>query len=140
MDDEKKKELQQKVMLYQFLKSKAELLYAQLQDAGNKILELGVAINAIDETKKLKSGEDILVPMGAGCFMHAKTDKVGEILVSLGSDVISKKNSDDVKNILKSRLKEFEDAQKELSAQFQALSTQLQALEPEVAELSDEQG
>ncbi len=138
MNDEKKKELQQKVMLYQFLKSKAELLYAQLQDAGNKILELNVAINAIDETKKLKPGEDILVPIGAGCFMTAKSDKADEILVGLGADVISAKGAEDAKNILKSRLKEFETAQKEFGAQFQALSTQLQALEPEVAELSGE--
>ncbi len=140
MDDEKKKELQQKVMLYQFLKSKAELFYAQLQDADNRILELNVAINAIEETKKLKTGEDILVPIGAGCFMHAKSGKADEVLVGLGGDVISAKGAEDAKTILKSRLKEFEDAQKELGAQFQVVSTQLQALEPEVAELSNEQG
>ncbi|MFH1105835.1 MAG: prefoldin subunit alpha [Candidatus Aenigmatarchaeota archaeon] len=138
MADEKKKELRQKLMLYQFLKSSVESFYAQLQDVNNKIMEMNVAVNVIDEIRKLKAGEDLLIPIGAGCFIASKSDKVDEILVSLGADVISKKNSEEAKDVLKSRLKEFEKAQKELSAQLQTLSTQLQALEPEMAELSNE--
>ena len=57
-----------------------------------------------------KDGEEILVPLGAGAFVHAKLAAQGRALASLGAGVHAEVPATDARDRLKARVESLEEA------------------------------
>ncbi len=133
--EDKKKELEQKYFLYQFLKEQLDNMSKQAESMQSAILETQATINALDEIGHQSSA---LIPLGAGTFIHGKTGDVNEIMIAIGSDVVIKENKERAGKILKQRMKEMEGSYTNLLKDMGSITAQIQSILPEIESLAGE--
>lgn len=134
--EDKKKELEQKYYLYQFLKEQLGNLNNHAEVMRAAILETQASINAVQE---LLGGEKTtLIPLGAGTFVEGKIEKVNKIIISIGSDVLINEDSASAKAKLEQRLKEMESAYSSLLSDTASVTSQVQSILPDVERLAGE--
>ncbi|MFH0890233.1 MAG: prefoldin subunit alpha [Candidatus Aenigmatarchaeota archaeon] len=134
--EDKKKELEQKYYLYQFLKEQLDSLNNQAEAMRAAILETQASINAVQE---LLGGEKTtLIPLGAGTFVEGKIEKVNKVVISIGSDVLVNEDSASAKVKLEQRLNEMESAYNNLLSDTASVTAQIQSILPDVERLAGE--
>lgn len=82
------------------------------------------ALQTLDHFASAKPGDEVLVPLGAGAFVHARVVDPAKALSSLGNGVHAEVSATDASARMKGRLENLENAQN--------------ALQKDVARLSDE--
>ena len=138
MLEDKKKELEQKYMMYQFLKEQLEHANAQAESMRSAMLETQASISALEEIANNNNGQIALIPLGAGTFIEGKLENIKEAIVSIGSDVLVKDDIKAAKERVQVRLKELEGSYNKLSSDVGSLTAQLQSILPEVERLAGE--
>ncbi len=134
--EDRKKELEQKYYLYQFLKEQLDNLNGQAEAMRSAIMETQASINAVQE---LLGGEKTtLIPLGAGTFVEGTTGKANKVMISIGSDVLIKEDSAVAKEKLEQRLKEMEKSYGSLLSDASSVTAQIQSILPEVERLAGE--
>ncbi|MBI4168129.1 MAG: prefoldin subunit alpha [Candidatus Aenigmarchaeota archaeon] len=133
--EDKKKELEQKYFLYQFLKEQLDNMSKQAEAMQSAILETQATINALDEIDHRSSA---LIPLGAGTFVHGKIDDVDEIMIAIGSDIVVKENREEAGKILGQRMKEMEGSYTKLLKDMGSVTAQIQSILPEIESLAGE--
>lgn len=77
--------------------------------------EYNRARQALEELKGKKKGDEILVPVGANCWVHATLGNTDKGIASIGSNVAVGQKLDDIIERLDSQLEDIRKAQTELS-------------------------
>src|SRR3989344_6063397 len=133
--EDKKKELEQKYFLYQFLKEQLDNMSKQAESMQSAILETQATINALEEIGHQNSA---LIPLGAGTFVHGKIDGVDEIMIAIGSDIVVKENKEKAGKMLENRMKEMEETYTKLLKDMGSITAQIQSILPEIENLAGE--
>ena len=99
-----------------------ELLRAQLENLGKQdelihitLEEYTRAREALEELKGKKKGDEILVPIGANCWVHAVLGDPKKAIASIGSNLAVGQKLDSIIERLDQQLEEIGKAQGELS-------------------------
>jgi len=135
--EEKKKELEQKYFLYQFLKEQLDNMGKQTDAMQSAIIETQAAVNALDEITE-GAKHNALIPLGAGAFVQGKIDETDKIMIAVGSNIVVKENKDNAKKILEQRMKDIEESYSKLLKDMGSITAQIQSILPEIESLAGE--
>jgi prefoldin alpha subunit len=102
-----------------------EMLRAQLDTLGKQdelihitLEEYTRARDALEELKGKKKGDEILVPIGANCWVHAVLGDPKKAIASIGSNLAVGQKLESITERLDRQLEEISKAEKELSAKL----------------------
>jgi len=122
------RELVAKAQAYQqrldLLQQQASLVQASVDDVDN-------ALKALDSLEGQEAGHELLVPIGAGSFVHAAVSRPGMVLVGLGSGVSVERKVADAKTIFQSRRTELEKVLAETTGAINQVANELMRIQQE---------
>ncbi|MCK4458059.1 MAG: prefoldin subunit alpha [Thermoplasmata archaeon] len=96
------------------------------------------AKETISRFNKTKTGERLLVPVGADCFVFAAVENNEDVIVSLGSDVMITDTTGDAIAKLDKRIKQMNDSEEELAKRMAELDGEVARLTEKVQSEYDE--
>ncbi|MBM3303838.1 MAG: prefoldin subunit alpha [Candidatus Aenigmarchaeota archaeon] len=103
LEEEKKEdsnEMQNEVILYQLLHRQLNQLSAEAESVERKAVEAAATKQSL---KELKSPNDLLMPIGSGCYVHGKFSNAKQVLVDIGAGVLLPKNPADAEAFIADR-------------------------------------
>jgi prefoldin alpha subunit len=106
------------------LQQQASLVQMSLQDMDN-------ALKALSTLEGQKSGHEMLVPIGAGSYVHATLSKPEQVLVNLGAGVSMEKSIADSKSVLQARRTDLEKVLLETTGAMEQTENELMRLQQE---------
>ncbi|CAJ36369.1 prefoldin subunit alpha [Methanocella arvoryzae] len=122
------RELVAKMQAYQgrmeALQQQANLIQASINDVDS-------ALKAITSLEGAGEGHELLVPIGAGSFVHATIAKPDKVLVGLGADISVERTVADARKIFQARRTELEKALAETNGVLNKVAGELMRLQQE---------
>lgn len=122
------RELVAKMQAYQgrmeALQQQANLVQASIDDVDS-------ALKAITSLEGAEPGKELLVPIGAGSFVHAAVAKPDTVLVGLGAGVSVERSAADARGIFQARRTELEKALAETTGVLNQVAGELMRLQQE---------
>ena len=133
------KELQQKMMEYQMLEEKFKQMNQQRELFAAKMMELEQTKQIVEEMKKSKKEDDVLIPLGSGLFLPGKINKKEKMVIGIGADIIVEKDSEGVNKILEERKEILENGMENLQNNMLQIAQELQKIQTEFQKMMPEQ-
>ena len=106
------------------LQQQASLVQMSLTDLDN-------ALKALTTLEGKDDGQELLVPIGAGSFVHARLADPDRVIIGLGAGVSVEKSFADSKGIIQSRRGELEKALLETTSVMDQVAQELARLQQE---------
>jgi len=106
------------------LQQQARLVQASIDDVDS-------ALKALAVLEGQEPGHEMLVPIGAGSFVHAAVARPGKALVGLGAGVTVERGFADAKEIFQARRTELEKVLAETSGAFEQVANEMLRLQQE---------
>ncbi len=131
---EKEQEVQQKLVLYQMLGQRLEQINEQARVLEQRMLELETTRQALEDMKGLKQGNEVLIPLGSGCYTHGKTMDSGRLLCDLGAGIMINKSPQEAKTVLDGKKTEIERLSETLQGEAKSAVEKMNELGPELQE------
>lgn len=132
-----KKEEQEKVQqLYfemQLIDQQMNQLQKQVALLDEKLREISIAIEGINEIKNAELGKELLVPITAGIFAKTSLKENKEFIVNVGAGVAVTKSADGAKKLLESQMLELVNYREQILNNTQILEKRAKEIEKEVA-------
>ena len=100
--------------------------------------EYNRAKDAIIDLKTKKKGDDILVPIGANCWVHAVLGDPKKAIASIGSNLAIGQKTDDIISRLDRQLEEIEEAKIEVAGKMSQLDAKAASLTQMLQKVYDE--
>jgi len=102
MLDEGKQEdsMQNEVILYQLLHRQLNQLSAEAESVERKAVEAAATKQSL---KELSSPNDLLMPIGSGCYVHGKFSNAKQVLVDIGAGILLPKKPADAEAYIADR-------------------------------------
>ena len=122
-----KQELQQKLMVYQFLNQQLEEMRKHATIIQSRFIEIEATRQAVQDLKNVKVGSEALMPLGSGLFMNGAVGK-GDFLMDVGAGVMSEKSPAEVLEHLESRKIELEKAGENLQNEMLGTAAKMSEL------------
>ncbi len=137
MTDEK---LSEQYVLYQILAQNLETLKQQLQFVEQQMLELRSTLMSIDDVKKMGEKNEILLPLGSGCYGSGSITDRGRILVNAGAGIFINEEIGSAKALLEQRTAEVERAGAEIQQQAEKIIAQMNEIAMVIEEAARKEG
>lgn len=129
MDDN---ELRQALALMDAYKERVEAMSRQVQVLRMSLEEVGLALEAVKAFKDSKEGDEIMVPVGASCFIPVKVTGNKTVVTGVGTGISIQKtsqesidyleaNSAEISEALKKSVDALNEAQQNLTAMSEAV-------------------
>lgn len=93
----------------------------------------------IENLEKRGEGE-ILIPIGGGVFIPAKCEKVSEVLVSEGADIVIKKDLQSAKESIEKQIEILRENLKQLNETYQKIQKRINELTEKLREIMEKKG
>ena len=132
---EKQKELQKLFMESEAYRKQLEELMAQLQFIGGRKQEIDSTIEAIDSLADVKSGSEILVPVGLDVFIRAEIKDTDNFIVGVGAGVSVEKKPVDAKKIMHIKADKLAETEKNIQQALSEVNSKLVLLDSESKKL-----
>ena len=129
-------EIQTKYIELQQIDGQLKQLQQQMQMLDAQMDEIDFLIQSLDDFKNVKEGQEVLAPLASGIFFKTKLQKNDEFLVNVGSGVVTKKSTKEVKEMLDEQRKQMTELQGRFTEDFSTLGSQAMKIEKELTELS----
>lgn len=118
----------QTISLYRSKENELKGITQRLQEIDNLFLEISKAENTLNEIKKIKSSDSLLINVGAGILVECKIDNTKEVKISLPGTIIVSKDIDTVIADIDNRKKELSDIKKKFSENYNNTVNTLQQI------------
>jgi prefoldin alpha subunit len=96
------------------------------------------AIRAVEAMEAAEEGQDIMVPIGSGSFIHAKLSSKEKVILNVGAGVSIEKNTAESKEALKARKADVEGAAKKLGEMLTKIDAEMQKIQSVLAKYENE--
>ena len=130
-------ELRQALALMEAYKDRVEALTRQVQVLRMSLDEVSLALEAVKAFKDAKEGDEIMVPVGASCYIPVKVTANRTVITGVGSGISVQKTSDQSIDYLEGNTAEISEALKKsmeaLNEAQQSLATMSDAVQQEYA-------
>ena len=103
----------------QLQQTRGEAIRQQMGQMQQTVIEIGAAMEAINNLKKAKG--ETLVPIGAGVFVSCPKPDSERVIINIGANLMVNKKPDDAVKMLEDRQKKVRDAMKEAQAELQQI-------------------
>lgn len=128
--------IQEKLTEFQLLKQEIEQIQQQTQIINQQLQEFKKIKLSLDEIKKTKQATKILVPLGAGIYVHASLTNPQDVMMNVGSDVSVPKKIPEAMKLIDSQVEELKNILVEFETQSQQAMMKAASLQAEIQELS----
>jgi prefoldin alpha subunit len=108
-------ELQQLLAAYQQYQAQAEVIMRQIGLTQMTMEGLDRALRAVETMQQSEEGQEMLVPIGSGSFIHARLASKESVVLNVGASVNIEKSPAEALETLKSRKEEVSAGAKELN-------------------------
>lgn len=135
---QKENQLRQLVTEMRMMEGTANTLQQRLQVVLASVSELRLAKQSLGDLKDIKSGSNLLVPVGGAAFIKASLGDIDKVVVGIGADVSLEMEYDDAVKDVDERLQEMEKAQTSIEQQLGQIMAQLEAHQSMAERLSAE--
>ncbi len=130
-------ELRQALALMDAYKDRVEALTRQVQVLRMSLDEVSMALEAVKAFKDAKEGDEIMVPVGASCYIPVKVTGNRTVITGIGSGISIQKTSDESVDYLDKSSAEIAEALKKsietLNESQQNLTAVSEAVQQEYA-------
>lgn len=114
---------------YQQYQAQAEALARQLGLTQLTQEGLDRAMNAVEAMKTAEVGQEMLVPIGSGSFIHANLASKEKVVLNVGAGVSIEKTADEAKGILSVRKAEVIEGSKKLNEVLSQIDQEMQRIQ-----------
>jgi prefoldin alpha subunit len=108
----------QTISFYRAKENELKAISKKLQEIENLFLEISKAEGTLNEIKKIKKSEKILMNIGAGVLVDCSVENITDVKISLPGNIMVTKNIDDVIKDIVNRKKELTDIKQKLSVNY----------------------
>ncbi|HNT72444.1 MAG TPA: prefoldin subunit alpha, partial [Methanothrix sp.] len=108
-------EVRRLLMIYQQHQAEAEAIVQQLGLFQLSIEGCEKALKAVEAMEAAEDGQDMLVPIGQGSFIHARLASKEKVVVGVGAGVSIEKSAKDAKDALSQRKAQLLEASAKLN-------------------------
>ncbi len=122
-------EVRRLVLTYQQYQAQAEALVRQISVMQLTVEGLDRALGAVDAMDKAEEGQEMLVPIGSGSFVHAKLASREKVVLNVGAGVSIEKTAPEAKEILKARKAEVSEGLKKLNEVLSKVDQEMQKIQ-----------
>lgn len=122
-------EVRRLLAAYQQYQAQADGIMRQLSITQLTAEGLERASAAVDALGKAEVGQEILVPIGSGSFIHATLASKEKIVLNVGAGVSIEKNAAEAKDILKVRKAEVLEGSKKLNEVLAKIDQEMQKIQ-----------
>ena len=122
-------EIRRLLATYQQYQAQAEGIMRQINLTQLTAEGLDRALGAVDELDKAEVGQEILVPIGSGSFIHGKLASKEKVILNVGSGVSIEKTATEAKKILSIRKAEVLDGSKKLNDVLAKIDQEMQRIQ-----------
>ncbi len=98
------------------------------------------AIETLKQLKKMKAGDELIVPIGANSSVYVTLSTTDKIIVRLGGGVSAEKDPDSSIQYLTEKRAELENSQREMTGILQKMEQEAQKLQTRLQELTSAAG
>lgn len=124
-------QLRQTMSALEISKAQLENLSRQQELIRGSLEEHLRAKETAEAFSKAEDGEEVLVPAGAGVFLHAKIGDAKSGIANIGAGVMMERDLPDIAKMLDSRIGELKTAAQELDEQAEKISYAIEQLSAE---------
>jgi prefoldin alpha subunit len=135
-EQEKKAELQQKLIVYQLMQKRLEELQQQAMLVERKFAELDITQNTISDIGKAKKDDEMFFPVGSGVYVKGKVHEQRDMMVEMGAGLVSVKNSKSAQDFLEDKKKEIEKSGKELEKELKTTAEKMNEIANELQQVA----
>jgi len=133
---EQQAELQSLLLRLRQYQAQAEQTSQELLFVRQAISEHDKAIETIKQLKKMKAGDELIVPIGANSSIYVTLSSTDKIIVRVGGGVSAEKDPDSSIEYLSGMKAELENSQREMTGVLQRIEQEAQTLQARLQELS----
>jgi prefoldin alpha subunit len=139
-DGSEEEELRRLISAYEQYQVQAEAISQQLGLSQVNIEGCDRALNAIAAMVSAGDDQELLVPIGAGSFVHAKLASSDKVVVAVGSGVSIEKTAEEAKETIDRRKSEIVDASKKLTGVLQNIEQEMTKIQSILAKYEQAMG
>ena len=132
-------ELRRLLAAYQQHQDQAEALMRQLNLTRLTAEGLERALSAVEALEKAEEGQEILVPIGSGSFIHGKLASKEKIVLNAGAGVSIEKTTAQAREILSARKAEVLEGSKKLNEALSRVDSEIQKIQAVMQEFEESQ-
>jgi prefoldin alpha subunit len=122
-------EIQNLFLAYQQYQAQAEALVRQISLAQLTMEGLDRAATAVDAMEKAAPGQEMLVPIGAGSFIHARLASSAKVISSVGAGVSIEKDASQARESLSARKGEVSEGYRKLNEALSKVDQEMQKIQ-----------
>lgn len=122
-------EIRRLVSAYQQYQSQADAVMRQISLTQVTAEGLDRALGAVEAMDQAEEGQEMLVPIGSGSFVHAKLASREKVVLNIGAGVSIEKTVADAREALKARKAEVSEASKKLSDVLSKIDQEMQKIQ-----------
>ncbi len=112
-------------MIYQQHQAEAEAIVQQLGLFQLSIEGCEKALKAVEAMEAAEDGQDMLVPIGQGSFIHARLASKEKVVVGVGAGVSIEKSAKDAKDALSQRKAQLLEASAKLNQTLSRIEAEM---------------
>ena len=118
-------EVRRLLMIYQQHQAEAEAIVQQLGLFQLSIEGCEKALKAVEAMEAAEDGQDMLVPIGQGSFIHARLASKEKVVVGVGAGVSIEKSAKDAKDALSQRKAQLLEASAKLNQTLSRIEAEM---------------
>ena len=122
-------DVRQLLAAYQQYQAEAEAIVRQLGLFQLSIEGCEKALGTIEAMESAKEGQDMLVPIGEGSFVHAKLASKDKVILGVGADVSIEKSLEGAKESLNKRKGQLNEASNKLNETLNQINQEIGKVE-----------
>jgi prefoldin alpha subunit len=122
-------EIRRLLATYQQYQAQAEALARQIGLTQMTLEGLDRAITAVEAMSTAEDGQEMLVPIGSGSFIHAKLASRELVVLNVGAGVSIEKPAAEAKEILAIRKAEVAEGSKKLNEMLSKIDLEMQKIQ-----------
>lgn len=134
-EENEQEEFQQIATELREAQQRIEALERQTEVINNSINEIENTTETVKGMEEMKSGTEILVPIGSGSYVTAEVKNPDRILSNLGADLVAERKPEEVTKLLEKQKKDFENSLQQTQEKIEELKDKIEELRPKAQEL-----
>jgi prefoldin alpha subunit len=127
-------EIQNKYLELQMIGQQIKQVQQQIQALDNRLMELNIVEQSLDDLGEVKTGTEILVPISSGIFAKAELKDNKDLMVNVGANTVVKKTIPKTKDMLTEQTTEINKYKEQMLMQVNQMIEHAKALEKEIEE------
>jgi prefoldin alpha subunit len=133
-------EVRRLVLAYQQYQNQADALVRQLSITQLTAEGLERASRAVEALGSASEGQEMLVPIGSGSYVHAMLAATDKVVLNVGAGVSIEKTAADAKEDLKVRQAEVAEGSKKLSEMLTRIDQEMQKIQAILSKYEQQEG